>query len=356
MPTPRQRVMAALRGGCADRVPFTMYERKIPQCAAERTMRNRGLCIVYRTTVYATHRPNVKHTTEVFHKDGKEFARDVYETPKGTLTTLCQRAGFTSWWHEKMFKSPDDYAALLFLIQDECFQPAYEAYTHAEQAFGEDAVFRAGLGGEPMQQLISGLKMSMQDYCLQWMENRDEVLKLYDAIVESQRKVYPIVAESPASHANYGGNVVPEVIGLDGFRRYYVSHYNEAAEALHKHGKLIGCHLDANCRLLSEAIAATDLDFIEAFTPAPDTDMSLGEARAAWPDKALWINFPSSVHLRPGADVEQAMVDMLDEVPSSHGILVGITEDIPEHRWRDSCRAIMDGLERHARERPERYA
>ena len=56
---------------------------------------------------------------------------------------------------------------------------------------------------------------------------------------------------------------------------------------------------------LSKAIAGTALDYIEAFTPAPDTDMTLAEARAAWPDKVLWINFPSSVHLKPNAEVEQ---------------------------------------------------
>ena len=138
----------------------------------------------------------------------------------------------------------------------------------------------------------------MEDFCIEWMDRRDEVLKLYDQIVENRRRVYPIVAASPASHANYGGNVVPEVIGLENFRKYYVPHYNEAAEVLHKHGKLIGCHYDANCRLLAEAIGGTDLDYIEAFTPAPDTDMSLGEARQAWPDKVLWLNFPSSVHLQ----------------------------------------------------------
>jgi len=27
------------------------------------------------------------------------------------------------------------------------------------------------------------------------------------------------------------------------------------------------------------------LDYIEAFTPAPDTDMTLAAARKAWPDK-----------------------------------------------------------------------
>ncbi len=37
--TPRQRVETALAGEKVDKVPFTMYERKIPQCAAEREMR-----------------------------------------------------------------------------------------------------------------------------------------------------------------------------------------------------------------------------------------------------------------------------------------------------------------------------
>jgi hypothetical protein len=124
---------------------------------------------------------------------------------------------------------------------------------------------------------------------------------------------------------------------------------------MHAHGKLVGCHLDANCRLLAQAIARTDLDYIEAFTPAPDTDMTLGEARAAWPDKALWLNYPSSLHLKSDARVEQATVDMLNELSTTRGIIVGITEDMPPHRWRDSCRAIMRGLAQHAREHPRKY-
>jgi hypothetical protein len=181
------------------------------------------------------------------------------------------------------------------------------------------------------------------------------VLRLYEALVENRRRLYPLIADSPASHANYGGNVVPEVVGRENFERYFVPHYNEAAQALHARGKLIGCHLDANCRLLADAIGATDLDYIEAFTPAPDTDMALAEARAAWPEKVIWINFPSSVHVREDQEVERFTFEMLDELDTVDGLLVGITEDIPADRWQGSCRAIMDGLERHARERPRLY-
>jgi hypothetical protein len=354
--SPRRRVEIALRGGCGDRVPFTMYESKIPQCVAERRLRNRGMCIVRRDVpVYRSHYPNVKQSREIFDRGGKTFTRHVYETLKGTLTTLDEAAGFTHWRHEKMFKSPDDYPALLALIEDEQFEPCYDVFARVRDAVGEDAIFRSNFGLEPMQTLISGVMMSMQDYCEQWMDNRDEILKLYHAIVRKHRQIYPIVAESPVGHANYGGNVTPEIIGLRTFEDYYLQHYNEAAEVMHKHGKLIGCHFDANCKLLSKAIASTDLDYIEAFTPAPDTDMTLGEARQVWPNKVIWINFPSSQHLRTDEQVERITCDLLDDAGRLDGLLFSVTEDVPEHRWQDSCLAIMNGLDRHAANHPEKY-
>lgn len=354
--TPRQLVEKALRGGHADRVPFTVYECMIPQCSAEREMRNRGLCIVQRRSVFTTHRPNVKVSQSVYWENDKRFTRTVYETPVGSVSTLGEHADFTVWWHEKMFKTPDDYKALLFLIRDERYEPNYDEFARAEREFGEDGIFRAGIGLEPLQSLISGTMMGMQEFCIQWMDNRDEILKLYEAIVENRRKVYPVVAQSPALHANYGGNVVPEIIGLETFEIYYVPHYNEAAEVMHRAGKLIGTHLDANNRLIAEAVARTDLDYIEAFTPAPDTDMTLGEARRAWPGKSIWINFPSSVHVKPDEEVEAATVDLLDQLDTIDGLLVGITEDMPPDRWRGSCKAIMDGLDGHARDNPGLYA
>ncbi|OGV71604.1 MAG: hypothetical protein A3K19_08570 [Lentisphaerae bacterium RIFOXYB12_FULL_65_16] len=354
--TPRQRVERSLRGGHSDRVPFTIYESKIPQCARERQMRNRGLCIVNRHhNVFSTHTPNVKARQVIEYHNGKPMTRTVYETPVGSVSTLVEPAGFTSWWHERMYKTPDDFKVLLFMIKDEVYEPRYDAFLKAEQDLGEDMILRAGFGLEPLQMLISGTYLDMETFCVEWMDHRDELLELYAALVENRRKIYPLVAQSPALHANYGGNVTPEIIGLENFEKYYVQHYNEAAEVMHKHGKLIGSHLDANCKLLSKAIAGTALDYIEAFTPAPDTDMTLAQARDVWPDKVLWLNFPSSVHLRSDKKVEQFTVDMVGELKTIDGLIMGITEDIPPDRWQFSCTAIMDGLDRHAQTHPELY-
>lgn len=354
--TPRARVERVLRGGHADRVPFTMYESKVPHCEAERVLRNRGMCIVSRTSVVRRHHPHVREKEIRSVENGKTVWRRFYETAAGTLTTLVEPAEFTTWTHEYMFKSPADYRAIGAYLADEQVEADYAPFAAAEKAFGGDAIFRAGLGLEPLQALISGGIIGTQQFCVEWMDNRDEILKLYDILVEKRRQVYPLVAASPALHANYGGNVTPEIIGLETFERYYVPHYNEAAEIMHRHGKLIGCHFDANCRLLSKAIAGTALDYIEAFTPSPDTDLTLAEARQAWPDKVLWLNFPSSVHLRPDAEVESTAYDLMEQAGRPDGVLMGITEDIPATRWQASCGAIMDGLDRHAAAYPALYA
>jgi len=274
--------------------------------------------------------------------------RTYYETPVGTVSTLKEPAGFTSWYHELMLNSPDDYKVLRFIIKDAVYQENYSEFLQAQEAYGEGCIFRASFGLEPLQALISGPYMKMETFCIEWMERRDEILALYDLIVQKQREIYPLVAASPALFANYGGNIVPEIISPKLYREYYLPHYNEAAEIMHKHGKLIGSHYDDDCGTLAEAIAESDLDYIEAFTPAPDTDMTLGDARKAWPNKVLWLNFPSSQHLRSDDDVERITVELLDQIDDPSGVIMGITEDIPEHRWYHSCRAIMNGLDRHA--------
>jgi DNA-binding FrmR family transcriptional regulator len=68
------------------------------------------------------------------------------------------------------------------------------------------------------------------------------------------------------------------------------------------------------------------------------------------------LNFPSSVHLKSPPEIEKTTLDLLNEVQRIEGIIIGITEDMPEDRWQQNCVAIMDGIERHAKENPHLYA
>ncbi len=349
--TPRERVMTALRGEAPDKAPFTIYEEKLPRCALERELRNRGLCLVRRVRSYTTHTPNVGYREERFVDErGRDVIRTVLSTPHGELSTLEEPAGFTSWRHEYLFKSPDDYRALLFLIRDTVVEADYDAVAGLSDELGGDFVVRDNLPLEPLQNLISAFYMSMEDFCVQWMENRDEILRLYEALVDVARRIYPLVAEGPLEFCNYGGNVVPRITGPAVFRDYYLPHYNEAAEVLHRRGKLIGTHLDADNTPIMDLVAQTELDYIEAY----DAGMSpsVREARAAWPGKALWINYPSAWHLRPPRGVYDGTVQLIREAAPGDGFIIGITEDVPEERWPGNFTAIMDAIDGEAARKP----
>jgi len=341
--TPRGRVEAVLRREVPDRTPFTIYENKLPQCSVERRLRNEGLCIVNRKyPVVEMRYRRVSVERHEYQEDGVTYVRTVWHTPDGDLVRVDRPAGFTSWQVEHVFKGPEDYKKLMWLIVDPELVPCYEKFLRAQESLGEDVFLRVGIGSTPLHQIMIGW-MGVERFSLEWAERRDEVLKLYHALADRQRRIFPIIARSPALAVNYGGNETPEVMGPPRFREYVIPLYNEAAEVLHRHGKLLGAHLDGNNRAWAQDIAKSGLDYIEAFTPAPDTDMSLREALDAWPDKVLWINFPSSVHLSPVEEVERTAAELIGTAPKDRFIM-GITEDIPEDRWQENLLAISRAI------------
>jgi len=340
--TPRERTLAVLRGEKTDKVPFTIYENKIPQCAIERQLRNEGLCIVNRRVpAFVVHRPHCPTETVSFTEKGKPRQRTIIRTPRGALSTVVEPAGFTTWMIEKLFKDREDYPRLLAMVRDEVVAPAYEAFAAAERWMGEDVILRADVGTCPLHEIMIHW-MGVEVFSEEWAQRRDEILRLEGAMRENLRRVYPILADAPITHANFSGNEVPEVMGPPRYREFCIPLFNECAEHFHAKGKLLGSHLDGNNKAWAQDVAESSLDYIEAFTPAPDTDMTLTEALRAWPNKVLWINFPSSVHLCSLDVIRRTTRELIAAAAVTNRLIIGITEDIPLDRWQDNLMAISE--------------
>jgi len=273
---------------------------------------------------------------------GRKLNRTFFNSSAGELSTLTENGINTIWTYEHMFKSSDDYKALEFYIRDSVIIPDYGRVSKAAQMLGDDFVVRDQIPLEPLQALISEY-MGTESYGYEWMDNRDEIFRLYNALVELNRKAYQVVSESPLEFANYGGNVVPQIIGKENFRKYFLPNYEEAAEMLHKNGKLIGCHFDADNTLIMDDIADTTLDYIEAYDPgiSPPVDQALN----LWHDKVLWINWPSSWHLHSVKEVYEDTVRLIQKAGDKGRFIIGITEDVPEELWQRNYSAIMDAVE-----------
>jgi hypothetical protein len=343
--TPTERVLAVLRGERVDKIPFTIYECMLPQCAVERQLRERGLCIVNRRySVVSSESPNCVSETRQYTENGKPRVLTVTRTPVGEVSEIREPAGFTSWALTKLFKRPEDYEVLRYMVQDQRLRPSHEEYVKAEKWLGEDVILRGGVGLTPLHQIMIAW-MGVETFAVEWAERRDEILLLERLLRNKRSEAYPLLADSPITHANYGGNEVPEVMGPPRFAEFCVPLYNECAEIFHRKGKLLGSHLDGNNRPWAHLVAASGLDYVEAFTPAPDTDMTLAEALAAWPDKVLWINFPSSLHVASVDRIRQAAREFVALGRETNRVIIGITEDIPEDRWQQNLLAIADVID-----------
>ena len=312
-------------------------------------MRNDGLCLVDGAKIHeVVYREVTIERTHFTGPDGCGRIRTTVNTPAGVLTALdrpggftaWQPGGFTTWREERLWKSEADYEPLEALVQDRRYLPTYETFEARQRMLGGDSFPWVSMHYSPLLEILYDL-MGIEQFSLQWAENRGRLLHLYDVLLEDKRKLYPLAAESPALLVQYCGNVMPEVVGLERFERYVLPAYNEAAEALHAHGKLLAVHLDANTGLLADAVARSSIDVIAAFTPAPTCDMTVAEARAAWPDKALWINFPSSVHLEDVETVEAVARQILRESAPGERFIISITETVPEDRWAQNYAAIL---------------
>jgi hypothetical protein len=186
--------------------------------------------------------------------------------------------------------------------------------------------------------------LGMERFCLDLADRPRRVLRLYELLRNRQRRMFEICAESPAELVLYDGNISQEVIGEERFRRYYRPCHDEFAALLHQQGKLAGCHLDARLASLAKAVGESKLDVIEAFTPVPTCDMTVAEARRAWPGKVLWINFPSSVHLEGEGRIREELRRILREAAPGDRFLIGVTEDVPEQVRQSSMQVISKGL------------
>jgi ethanolamine utilization protein EutP (predicted NTPase) len=74
-------------------------------------------------------------------------------------------------------------------------------------------------------------------------------------------------------------------------------------------------------------------------------DVSVKEAREAFPDKALWINFTSSFHIASPETIEAHTRQLVEEAGTKRGFAISVTEDAPVEALEQSLTVISRVLQ-----------
>jgi uroporphyrinogen decarboxylase len=228
-------------------------------------------------------------------------------------------------------------------MRDATVVPDYEGFDRAVEEVGEYGLVIPRAADPPVLELWrrwTGLDRFSYD----WYDCRAEVRRALDAMAERNEAIFEAVAGAPSEFCCSGGNLTADVVGPALFREEVLPHFEAEAKVMRAAGKRTVNHMDGPLQPLLDCIADAPVDVVEAFAPFPDGDTTVAEARKAWPDKALSINFPSAVHLQPPDQVKAELFSILEQAAPGAGFVVGITENVPASVQDDSIRAIVEGL------------
>lgn len=339
--TLRESVLAALRGEETGRVPFTCYRGLAPEGAEA----IENLCFVVTARVAVETTPGVSIESDQV-RSGVRLER--METPWGMLTRERDtEPGYgSSYTTRHWISEPEDYAILEQVIRNSEVALLPDAYANARAEFGDRGVVLVWTPRTPLQRLwieYTGIERLSYDLA----DCPDAVEGVLDAMLEQSREIARVNAASDAELVWLPDNITGEIAGPHLFERYLLPYYREMCEIIVAAGKLACCHMDGFLRQINDCVAETPIPVIEAFTPPPDGNLSVADAFEAWPDKSLWLNYPSSVHLREPDEIKRVTRDLVEEAAGRPGFVVGVTENIPASVGVRSLEAIGEALSCH---------
>ena len=337
----RERILAASRRKCPDRLPFFHYWRHSQIGWAERACRNRGMGMVWSRPCYVEKMHGVEVTERRISASGQNVVQRTYSTPVGSVSMAEIRDPGVGQWHaqrswrdvspwqtERLIKEPDDYRIVKYMVENTEYVADYFPIEQAMDWLGDDGVVLSALPHSPMQMLMIDWVGSEEGRIFYHLEDHPDVVEdLYRAFCKSREPMYEIAAKAPAPIVLCGDNVDGVLVVPRLFEKYFMPVYEKQAEILHRHGKLMAVHMDGRLKVLKDLIARTSIDIVEALHPPPMGDLSVSEALDLWPDKAIWVGFPSAVYDFGPERTREYMLGLLREMGQGDRLVVEMSTE-----------------------------
>ncbi len=340
----RQRLEAALAGEPVERPAYAVYDwfvKNRPQVDWD-WLFELGLGCVNHANVIRCEHPGFELVETTSEHDGRP-RRDVrIVTDAGELHEWY----LGEWRQEYFIKTPEDYRIMSRALEGVRIETDNTAYRESEAALGDRGVTLGQIQGlESGRSPLMTLQVDwvgLERFSLDLAVEQPDMMALLEQLTELKLEQIRQAARSEAAHIKLWENLSIETLGPAHYRRRLVPFYREALDLLRSAGKRLHVHYDGQLRVIGDQIAALDIDGIDSFTEPPEGDMTAAEARAAWPDKFLWLHPNLGWYRLPAAELAGEVRRLCREAGPSRYCLL-ISEEVPPC-WRESVPVVLDAL------------
>ena len=353
--TPRERVLAVLRGQRPDLVPWFGDLDYLATAMIARGQRPEGfrqsaayldwhreLRVGFYLQGYFPFRTIIENCRVTNWAEGNDRFGSI-ETPFGTLHSkwTWMPESFTAAPVEHLLKSSADLPAYRYYYENLRYTPDYAFGELRGPQIGDCGVHLAYLPKSPLQQLLAAdagvittVEM-LQDDPAQFEETIEVIRRSHDVAAE-------LALAGPAEVLMIAENLTSECVGPVLFEQYMRPYQEVWTKRIRAAGKFSCMHMDGTLRGLLRQECSVGFDFIEALTPAPVGDLAV-ENWAAFCGNSptvMWGGIPGAYFSPVVTDTEferhvRAVLAVMRREPR---FVLGVADQVPP-----------DGLERRLR-------
>ena len=348
--TARERMMKVYRKQASDRPPVAIYARYLPRGSSELFVRNLGLGIIdYYPIVSMLAPPWHTHSGYLSEvkgaqleiaftwENGQAVETRTYRTPLGDLTQRTRKdPAYASDWIDKFYISRlEDYKIMQYLVENTVFRFNHKEFQARQQDLADDGVLLARIDRSPFQKALIELA-GPERFLVDLQTEPEPVRRLLGALDRRMDEVFASVCESEAEVIWQPDNISCDMTPPAWFREFCLPYYTKHANRLHERDKVFLVHMDGRLRAIKEMIAECPIDGIESFSlPEIGGDLTLAEARAAWPGKLVLPNFPSPLATQNPQTITGFLEELLENSGSRTPWMLQVSEDIPPGAWQN---------------------
>ena len=342
---PKERILAAFRGGERDRVAWCpelndyFVSRELglggkeppadcPDGAAWRYGAANELIggdALWSVRPFSEEAEGVTRKTE--ERDGRTVT--VIEGPKGVLTQVqhfdeLARATFTD---EHLIKTVEDFWVWLDVLERTEVAPAPEMYDRAEDVLKDRGTSTIWAPETPLMGLIMW-RMGIEETLYACFDHPDEMRYFLGGIHDYNRRVYHAVCQAKGELVRCFEDTSSSLTSPDMYRRLAAPHLSDYAEICHSYGKQFVPHMCGKLRDMVDVLREVSIDGIEAATPPPTGDAPARLLREELGDELLIIGGldPTRASVCRKDEFRRLVEETLDEMEGDGRFILGCEE------------------------------
>jgi len=225
-------------------------------------------------------------------------------------------------------QSAKDLKVATDLVNRQHYGANPEAFEEAVRLVGHRAEPTIGLTGSGFTDLIK-YWCGLTDTFYLLYDYPSEVECYLEACDRRDDRLIDEALKLPCRIFNLGDHATNEFTPPPILKKYMIPRWQRIAERLHSAGRFVHSHWDGNSVLMLPFLRETDLDGVEALTPAPMGDMTLEQIKDAVGDKIVVLDLLPAIDFLPGHGVEDLLeftrkvIDMF-----APRLILGVSDEI----------------------------